>query len=317
MLILGCGGSSPLHDSVRTVPIALAATDAGSMAFSGSAIVSETTNASLPMLALDDASRFDATAGEVDGDGQLSFHFVGPRGQVLRLSFYNEGEKLAAGQTFDLESASGTTLDYREDERGAYRTWSAEGGRLVIDSVTDEDVVAHVENAQMVPGDGQECLEGRDCIKDSAQGWFALNVDMQIARPRGQIALTPSEGSNYSPTTISPPSGSFSAYSTASEIDLSASEFASGSSVFLQCFPSSRPVAVGTVFNLDGRKNLGLLVGYGDDGSHLWKVASGTVTITAIHGRVITAQIANATFVPKERATGTVTANGTITVLVP
>lgn len=319
-VLVGCGGVSPTHPNTDvSVPIKLVASDPGTTAFAGTATVPAGTNATPGVLSLASARRFSASGGPLGGDGTLGFGYADANRHTLALQVQSNAT-LQVGATVSL--GDGATLKYEEDGTGyAFRTWSAEGGSLVVDEITDDAVKVHVTGARMVPGDE---TRGGDfpTTKDSAKGEFTFDLQTTLPRAKGSIDFTSAAGATFGSLTVKANEGTLTAYSSATELDLSASESsvdgpARGRSLLVQILPTKRSVAVGDVFAIDGRQNVASAVDYGSDGSHIWKAASGTATVKAIVGRTVTVELAGLSFVPQERAQGTLAASGTITVLVP
>ena len=292
----------------------LVSSASGVAAFGATASLPSGTNATPGTPTLETVRRFYVDDVLTNGSGAVGFRLVDALGHTLALHLDSVGETLKPGSSFEIGGF--TTLDYEEDGPGrAFRSWSAEGGSVVVDDITEDMVSLHIADAKMVAGTEEHGGGDFPVVKDSAKGDFTLSIRTTLPLAQGKIAFDDGGKTSFDGQTINPTSGAFSAYSSAREIDLHASlnetEALRGRSIQVQLFSITGSVSVGDTFVLNGRQGAGIAVDYGTDGSHIWWLTSGTATVRAIRGRVVTVDISGATFEPKERASGTIVANGT------
>ena len=322
-MVAGCGGTSPSDRVEPDTAVRLVALESGVARLSGAAVVPAGTNASLGTLDLSTARRF--YVDDYLRKGVIGFRLTDAQGHLLSFSVGTYGEPLRSGSTYEFDASDerigAASLAYEEDGRDyAFRTWSAQAGSVVIDSVTDDAVTLHVSGVRMVPGTG---TRGGDfpTRKDSARGEFTLDLSSTLPQSEGRIAFNGGGGTSFDGRTIGPTGASFSAYSSRRAINLLVNDDATsesrGRSLRFDLSSRGDAVRVGDTFVLGEGQNVASAVDYDGEGSRIWTARSGSVAVKAIRGRLVTFDLAGVTLKPKERASGTIVTNGEITVLVP
>ncbi len=322
---IGCGGN---HGSVpvdnQSGQIQLVGGEAGEQAYAISFRDAAGSNADVSAVDTSNALAFETSFlhSETGGDN-VNWRTLKDRRQIT-FSLGRLGGRISVGDTFTLDRSGQSGMSMVDEGSRAhsyYRSWRSSGGTARIVSLTDQMVEVAAEGVRMEPTGGKICGDGSGCIDNTASGAFTVDLTLRFPRWAGSATFTGDSGSNVMTEPMH-----------ATDLDV----IGSGSRLWDHTFeaslwsngdpdyrwvnvilkPSDAVIRPGQVFDLAGvtaEVQCGNATRPGDP--RTWRATSGTATVVAIKGNVVTVKVENASMAPRSGdASGAFVVNATIAV---